>query len=280
MTKEERKAYMKAWREKNPEKIKEYQRKQKSKSATKKKPYDPNFKKCPKCKQTFPRTKEFFYAQKDNKDGLKSQCKECCKKDYIKNRERNLNNAKRWRESEAGKKYYEENKEKIAEQNREWYQRKIQAMSEEEYRQFREEENKKRREYLKANPEKAKEWSRREYEKFKEENGFSLSTKRRESMKAGVYKITCLKNNKVYVGGSTHMKQRWWGHKSALKHNRHTNPILQGDWNEFGEGSFVFEVIEEMSPDTPKSIVRERELQELSTLTENNIKFYNILNVN
>lgn len=244
-----------------------------------------NFKKCSKCKEVFPRTKEFFYAQKSHKDGLKYHCKECCKKYHINNREHNLARLKAWRESEAAKKYYEENKEKIAEQQRERYKRKIEAMSEEEYKQFLDENKRKRSEYYKSNPDKAAERreknsiaAKRRYKKFEEENGINKSKKQREKMKAGVYKITCLKNNKVYVGGSTHVKQRWYGHKSALKHNKHTNPILQGDWNEFGEGSFVFEVIEEMSPDTPKSIVRERELQELNILIENNIKFYNILN--
>ena len=286
MTKEERKAYMKAWREKNKEKIEEYRKKQKSKSATKKKPYDPNFKKCPKCKETFPRTKEFFYAQKDNKDGLRYHCKQCSKKDHIKNRERNLANVKAWRESEAGKNYYESNKEKIQSQGRERLQRKIEAMSEEEYEKYREEKNKKRREYYKANPDKeaerrkkASDNRKRQYQEFKQKHGTNPSKKQRQLMKAGVYKITCLVNNMVYVGGSTHVKQRWYGHKSMLRHNKHTNPILQDDWNEFGEDSFVFEVIEEMLPDTPKSIVRERELHQLYILTENNIKIYNILNI-
>ena len=235
-------------------------------------------KKCTKCGETFPRTKEFFYAQKSRKDGLRPHCKECSKKYYINNRERSLASVRAWRESEAGKKYYEENREEINKNARERLRRKIEAMSEEEYRQFLDERNSKAKAYREANPEKVKGWSRRKYERLKEKYGINPSKKQREKMKAGVYKITCLKNNKVYVGGSTHVKQRWYGHKSALKHNRHNNPILQGDWNEFGEGSFVFEMIEEMPADTPKSIVRERELQEISILIESNIKFYNILN--
>jgi len=64
VTKEERKAYMKAWREKNKEKIEEYRKKQKSKSATKKKPYDPNFKNALNAKRHFQEQKNFFMPRR------------------------------------------------------------------------------------------------------------------------------------------------------------------------------------------------------------------------
>ena len=41
--------------------------------------------------------------------------------------------------------------------------------------------------------------------------------------KNGVYKITCLINNKVYIGATTNLRDRWSWHKSTLKNNKHCN---------------------------------------------------------
>jgi group I intron endonuclease len=49
---------------------------------------------------------------------------------------------------------------------------------------------------------------------------------------AGVYMITNLVNNKVYIGSSTNIHKRIWRHKSVLKKNKHYNLHLQSAWSE------------------------------------------------
>lgn len=87
---------------------------------------------CSKCKETKPSTS--YYTKKDNKDGLNSECKECClkrcKKHYEENKEKrrkysaeysrehilerkeyNLRN--KLRNADRAKKYHEEHSDKI-----------------------------------------------------------------------------------------------------------------------------------------------------------------------
>lgn len=60
----------------------------------------------------------------------------------------------------------------------------------------------------------------------------------------GIYKITNIKNNKVYIGESNNVEKRWEQHLLDLRENNHHNYKLQNDWNAFGEDFFKFEVLE------------------------------------
>lgn len=60
----------------------------------------------------------------------------------------------------------------------------------------------------------------------------------------GVYKITNIKNGKVYIGQSVDVDKRFNQHKKLLRENNHGNYRLQDDWNVYGEESFTFEVLE------------------------------------
>jgi group I intron endonuclease len=60
----------------------------------------------------------------------------------------------------------------------------------------------------------------------------------------GVYQIRNIKNNKIYIGSSMDIEQRWKMHKNDLRRNKHINYKLQNDWNKYGENSFVFEILE------------------------------------
>lgn len=73
----------------------------------------------------------------------------------------------------------------------------------------------------------------------------------------GIYKITNIKNNKVYIGQSTNIKQRWALHKSELRHKYHENIYLQNAWNKYGEDNFDFSIVEEC--DNDKDILDDRE---------------------
>ncbi len=69
-------------------------------------------------------------------------------------------------------------------------------------------------------------------------------------MISGVYKITCLKNNKVYVGQSLDINRRLNQHYNSLNSlvHRHHSEDLQEDWDKYGEGCFIADIIEECPP--------------------------------
>lgn len=67
--------------------------------------------------------------------------------------------------------------------------------------------------------------------------------------RCGIYEIRCRVSNKVYVGSSKSIHQRWARHRNALRNGSHTTPRLQRAWNKHGEDNFVFSVIEECERD-------------------------------
>jgi group I intron endonuclease len=79
----------------------------------------------------------------------------------------------------------------------------------------------------------------------------------------GVYKITNLKNGRLYVGGSVDIAKRIWAHKTTLKRNENKNKPMQEDFNICGMSAFDFSVIEFVDD---KSKVIEREQHWIVTL--------------
>ncbi len=90
----------------------------------------------------------------------------------------------------------------------------------------------------------------------------------------GVYIIRCLLTQKVYIGSAAYsFANRWSGHQSALRKNKHANPHLQAAWSKYGEEAFTFSIIERCKP------VRciEREQYWIDTLAAtNSLTGYNI----
>lgn len=64
----------------------------------------------------------------------------------------------------------------------------------------------------------------------------------------GVYKITCSRNGRSYIGSSENCRRRWNEHQSKLRHGAHQCRGLQMDWQRYGRGAFTFEVVEECEP--------------------------------
>lgn len=58
-----------------------------------------------------------------------------------------------------------------------------------------------------------------------------------------VYKITNLKNNKIYIGSTSNFSKRVREHKSQLTDRTHPNINLLKDWITYGEDAFTFEVV-------------------------------------
>ncbi|MED4781804.1 DUF2087 domain-containing protein [Brevibacillus choshinensis] len=60
---------------------------------------------------------------------------------------------------------------------------------------------------------------------------------------AGVYQIRNTQNGKVWIDGAMNLKTMN-GKQFMLKHGSHTSKALQKEWDQYGEGAFVFEVLE------------------------------------
>lgn len=66
----------------------------------------------------------------------------------------------------------------------------------------------------------------------------------------GIYSITCLVNNKIYIGSSINIPDRLMDHKTKLNKNKHKNSHLQRSFNKHGIGNFKFNIVEECSRET------------------------------
>lgn len=61
--------------------------------------------------------------------------------------------------------------------------------------------------------------------------------------KIGIYKITNLANNKIYIGSTNNFTIRKQNHLYQLRHNKHNNIYLQRAFNKYKESNFKFELI-------------------------------------
>jgi group I intron endonuclease len=93
---------------------------------------------------------------------------------------------------------------------------------------------------------------------------------------SGIYSIVNIKTNKLYIGSSKTIKERWRKHKTLLNKNIHHNKHLQHSWNKYGSSCFEFNIIELC--DKSDLIVREQYWIDLTKCT--NKRFgYNIKKV-
>lgn len=90
---------------------------------------------------------------------------------------------------------------------------------------------------------------------------------------SGVYEIKNTITNKIYIGSSKDVRERWNEHKRELDKNNHHSIHLQRAWNKYGEESFVFNLIEECNEDD--TLAREQLYLDLLKPYDKN-KGYNI----
>jgi group I intron endonuclease len=65
-----------------------------------------------------------------------------------------------------------------------------------------------------------------------------------QKSKMGIYQIRCLVDERVYVGSTVNLRQRWGDHRKNLNRNRNRCRRLQMAWNEYGSQAFVWGILE------------------------------------
>lgn len=78
------------------------------------------------------------------------------------------------------------------------------------------------------------------------------------SIKSGIYAIRNTYNGKMYIGSSINIKKRLISHKCNLRKGLHANKRLQRSYSKYGESSFEFCIIENVS-DINNLLKREQE---------------------
>lgn len=94
-------------------------------------------------------------------------------------------------------------------------------------------------------------------------------------MNGGIYTITCLIDDKVYVGSAKNLGTRWGEHQGMLNSGKHFNRHLQHAWNKHGSNKFKYTVIEQLGVYN-RTIYYERENDWIDTLRFEGVILYNI----
>jgi group I intron endonuclease len=92
---------------------------------------------------------------------------------------------------------------------------------------------------------------------------------------SGIYKISCLINNKFYIGSSFDIEGRIKKHFKQLEKNKHTNPHLQYAYNLYGKSNFKWDIIEKC--DVEKLLEIEQEWMDKTKCYDRNIGFNNCI---
>lgn len=66
-------------------------------------------------------------------------------------------------------------------------------------------------------------------------------------MSFGIYMIINIINKKIYIGSTINLKERWKKHKQHLRNKKHINCYLQKSWEKYGEESFKFEILQQVT---------------------------------
>jgi hypothetical protein len=82
----------------------------------------------------------------------------------------------------------------------------------------------------------------------------------------GLYKMTCLKNKKIYIGQSSNVLSRLGRHVDNLEKNRHDCLALQKDFNKYGKVHFLFNSLKLGNEYIDENFRKKMELHELQII--------------
>ena len=205
-------------------------------------------KKCRVCGIEKPLTE--FHKDKSYKDGRKTICKTCSKKQSAEYNAR-PEIKERIKQQKAEYRARPEIKERLAE----WYARP-------ENKERKKQQDAKRN----AHPEIK--------EKLKQQKAEYRAQKSAEQP-ACIYQIKNVLSNKIYIGETIRGELRWKEHLRSLRGNRHSNYNLQQDFNEHGEEVFEWSIIKELPKD--KDILLLEEARELERRIDRGDDLYNLM---
>ena len=77
---------------------------------------------------------------------------------------------------------------------------------------------------------------------------------------SGIYQINNIANGRSYIGQSVDVMERFKKHIRDLRNGTHRRREMQLDWNNYGENSFVFCIVEVCMSDNITLQSKEREL--------------------
>lgn len=61
---------------------------------------------------------------------------------------------------------------------------------------------------------------------------------------SGIYEIgSRVKPERIYIGSSVNIQNRWYGHLRDLRNNRHSNKKLQNHYNKYGESDLLLSIL-------------------------------------
>lgn len=84
---------------------------------------------------------------------------------------------------------------------------------------------------------------------------------------AVIYGLVNVASRMTYVGCTAgKLTKRFREHRCLLNNNKHSEPILQKDWSNYGSNAFVMEVLEELPQNAVVSEKREAELKWMAKL--------------
>jgi len=90
---------------------------------------------------------------------------------------------------------------------------------------------------------------------------------------SGIYQITNINNNKIYIGHSININFRWYVHLDNLLKGIHPNYKLQEDFNTYGLSAFNFRILELL--DGKENLIK-KEQQYLDNINfKSNYNIYN-----
>jgi len=76
-----------------------------------------------------------------------------------------------------------------------------------------------------------------------------LKVKKSNLTYSGIYKITNIINNKIYIGSAINFYKRFYLHLNMLNNNKHHSKYLQKSWNKYGKENFKFEILVKCPPE-------------------------------